>query len=102
MDEQDVLRHLLELEAEASTLVNDAQAEADRRLAEGENQNRRLYDEQYNRETGRLEARYGEKIAGVKEEYKKQLDFYRTGLDSLPVNTEAFVRVVEGFLEKDF
>jgi phage host-nuclease inhibitor protein Gam len=102
MDEQDVLRHLLEVEAEASALVNDAQAEADRRIAEEETQNRRLYDEQYNQETSRLEARYGEKTAEVKEEYKKQLDFYRASLDSLPVNTDAFVRVVEDCLEKDF
>ncbi|MDR1107605.1 MAG: hypothetical protein LBL19_01065 [Spirochaetaceae bacterium] len=102
MDEQDVLRHLLEVEGEASALVNDAQAEADRRIAEGEKQNRRLYDERYNQETSRLEGRYAEKISGVKEEYKKQLDAYRAALDSLPVNTEAFVRVAEGFLEKDF
>jgi vacuolar-type H+-ATPase subunit H len=101
MDEQDVLRHLLEVEAAASALVNDAQAEADQRITEGEKRNRRVYDEQYSQETARLETRYGEKVTRAKEEYKKQLDVYRAGLATLPVNTEAFKRVVEGFLEKD-
>jgi regulator of protease activity HflC (stomatin/prohibitin superfamily) len=101
MDEQDVLRHLLAVEAEASALVDDAQAEADRRVTEGEKQNRLLYDEQYGRETARLEAQYGENIERVKADYKKQLDSYRESLDAMPVNTEAFIRAVESFLEKD-
>ncbi|MDR3166854.1 MAG: hypothetical protein LBT93_02835 [Treponema sp.] len=100
MDEQDVLRHLLEVEAEASTLVDGAQVEADRRITEGEKQNRRLYDERYNQETDRLEVHYREKIAQVKEDYKKQLDRYRESLDAMPVNTEVFIRTVESFLEK--
>jgi vacuolar-type H+-ATPase subunit H len=101
MDEQDVLRHLLTVEAEASALVDDAQVEADRRITEGEKQNRRLYDERYGQETARLEAQYGENIEQVKKDYKKQLDFYRENLDAMPVNTEAFIRAVECFLEKD-
>jgi F0F1-type ATP synthase membrane subunit b/b' len=39
-EDKDVLQHLLHLEAEASALVDDAQAEADRRVSEGEKQNR--------------------------------------------------------------
>ncbi|MDR2758005.1 MAG: hypothetical protein LBB78_01330 [Spirochaetaceae bacterium] len=101
MDEQDVLRHLLEVEAEASALVDNAQAEADRRITEGEKQNRLLYDEQYSRETARLEAQYGEKIVQVKEDYKKQLNSYRDSLDAIPVHTEAFIRLVESFLKQD-
>jgi regulator of protease activity HflC (stomatin/prohibitin superfamily) len=101
MDEQDVLRHLLEVEAEASALVDNAQAEADRRIAEGEKQNRLLYDERYSRETVRLEAQWGEKIAQVKADYKKQLDSYRNSLDATPVHTEDFIRIVENFLKRD-
>jgi regulator of protease activity HflC (stomatin/prohibitin superfamily) len=101
MDEQDVLRHLLEVEAEASALVDNAQAEADRRVAEGEKQNRLVYDEQYSRETDRLEAQYGEKILQVKGDYKKQLDSYRESLDATPVHTEAFIRLVDSFLRQD-
>ncbi|MDR2631119.1 MAG: hypothetical protein LBC60_09370 [Spirochaetaceae bacterium] len=101
MDEQDVLRHLLAVEAEASALVDNAQAEADRRITEGEKQNRLVYDEEYGRETARLEGRYGETIAQIKKDYKKQLDSYRESLDAIPVHTEAFARVVECFLERD-
>ncbi|MFP3088816.1 hypothetical protein LQZ21_00635 [Treponema sp. TIM-1] len=101
MDEQDVLRHLLEVEAEASALVDNAQAEADRRITEGEKQSRRLYDERYGRETDRLEIQYGERILQVKEDYKKQLDSYRESLAALPVHNEAFIRLVESFLCQD-
>ncbi|MDR2068662.1 MAG: hypothetical protein LBP71_02205 [Spirochaetaceae bacterium] len=100
MDEQDVLRHLLEVEAEASALVDNAQAEADRRITEGEKQNRLLYDERYSRETARLEAQYAEKILQVKEDYKKQLDSYRDSLDAIPVHTEVFSRLVENCLRQ--
>jgi vacuolar-type H+-ATPase subunit H len=47
MDDEDIVGHLLKIESEAAALVLDAQAEADRRLAEAEKRSRAAYEQQY-------------------------------------------------------
>ena len=95
MEDHDVLQHLLNLDAKAAALVNDAQAEADRRIAEGEKQNRVRYDEIYTREAEALEASFTRNIAEVKEDYRKQLDLYREHLVTMPQNISAFSSLAE-------
>jgi F0F1-type ATP synthase membrane subunit b/b' len=101
MDEEGVLRHLLEVEAKASTLVDDAQAEADRRIAENERQNRSRYDERYSQEAAELDAAYEKEIAAVKLEYQRQLDEYRESLGAMPVYTDAFSGLVESLFSRE-
>jgi regulator of protease activity HflC (stomatin/prohibitin superfamily) len=96
--EQNILQHLLQVESEAATLVDDAQAEADRRLAEGEKQNRQHYDDRYSREVAELDALFEKEIAAVKEDYRKQLEAYRESLDRMMVNRENFSRLAERLL----
>jgi vacuolar-type H+-ATPase subunit H len=98
MDDKAVLQHLLDLENKAEALVNDAQAEADRRIAEGEKQNRARYDEAYARETETLEASSVQKISAVKEEYRKQLEAYRETLKTQMQDIKAFSSLAEEFL----
>ena len=98
MDDHVVLEHLLELEKQAAVMVNDAQAEAERKIAEREKQNRTRYDETYAREAQTLETSYEQKIAAVKEDYQKQLEDYRNGLESQSVDTKAFSSLAEKFL----
>ena len=98
MDDHEVLRHLLAIENEASALVNDAQAEADRRAAEGEKQNRLRYDEVYSREVAVLENNYVKNLGEVKEKYRQQLEEYRAGLKTMPHNMEAFSSLAEKLL----
>ena len=98
MDDHEVLQHLLNLEAEASALVDDAQAEADRRIGEGEKQNRLRYDDLYAREVEALEASFASEIAAVRENYARQLDAYRESLKSVRLDTETFVSQAEKYL----
>ncbi|MDR1411719.1 MAG: hypothetical protein LBI91_05915 [Spirochaetaceae bacterium] len=99
--DQDVLRHLLDVEAEAQSLVDDAQAEADRRIAEMEKQNRARYEEQYTREAALLDSRYEAGLKAIREEYGKQLDEYRLGLGRREPDYAEFCRLLDGFLGKD-
>ena len=80
MNEHEVLQHLLDLEKEAAALIDDAQAEADRRVSEGEKQNRLKFDEVYSNELKALESSFAEKIAAVNEDYSKQQEQYQEGL----------------------
>jgi hypothetical protein len=99
--DRNLLRHLLDLETEAAALVDDAQAEADRRVAEGEERGRSRYDEAYSAEVAALEAAYTAEIAAVKADYKQQLDVYREGLKAAPVDQAAFSALAERFLIRE-
>ena len=98
MDEHEVLQHLLNLESKAADLVDEAQAEADRRLSEGEKQNRACYDEAYSAEVEELEASYNKNIAAVKEDYRTQLDQYLESLKSITLDKASFSSLAEKLL----
>ena len=98
MDNHDIIQHLLNLEAEAKTLVTGAQNEADGKISEGEKQNRALYNETFTREVKSLENSLTQNAAAVKEDYRKQLEAYRESLKTMNVNMEAFSRMAEKLL----
>jgi F0F1-type ATP synthase membrane subunit b/b' len=93
--EPDVLQHLLQVESQASGLVDEAQAEADRRVAESEKENRARYDERYSREAAKLNGAYETAVLAVKEDYTRQLDAYRESLSAMPVDRAAFSALAE-------
>ena len=98
MDDQEVLQHLLNLESKAAALVTDAQAEADRRVSEGEQQNRAHYDEVYSAEVAELEASYTRNIARVREDYSTQLEEYMESVKSVSLDKAAFSSLAEKLL----
>jgi hypothetical protein len=93
-----ILQHLLGVESEAAVLVDDAQAEADRRIAEGEKECRARYDERHGREAERLDGDYAAAVLAIKEDYRKQLEAYQKGLEDMTVRKDAFAALVEGLL----
>ncbi|MDR1506056.1 MAG: hypothetical protein LBI67_03040 [Treponema sp.] len=86
----DVLQHLLEIETQAAALVDDAQAEADRRVKASENENRERYEEQYRGRVEILEAGYRERIDGVRAEYRVRIDEYWKNLDATELHFADF------------
>ena len=98
MENNEILQHLLEIVSKAATLVDDAQAEADRRVAEAEKQNRARYDEQYAREVETLEEAFSRDIALARENYRKQLEEYHNGLKAQSLDTKAFFSLAEKLL----
>jgi len=98
MENHEILQHLLEIESKAATLVDDAQAEADRRVSEGEKQNRALYDEHYAGEVKALEEAFSRDIALAREDYRRQLEEYHNNLKALRPDTGAFFSLAEKLL----
>jgi regulator of protease activity HflC (stomatin/prohibitin superfamily) len=96
--DRDVLRRLLKVESEAAALVDEAQAEADRRIAEGEKESRSRYEARYGREAERLDGDYAKTILAIKEQYQNQLDAYRESLNAMPVRKDVFFALAEGLL----
>jgi F0F1-type ATP synthase membrane subunit b/b' len=96
-----VLEHLLRVEAEASALVDGAQAEADRRTAQSEKQNRARYEERYSREAAEMEAAYGNEVGNIRKRYEEQLAAYRESLTAITADRNGFKDMVESFLKED-
>jgi vacuolar-type H+-ATPase subunit H len=96
--DHELLQHLLEVEDSAAVLVEDAQAEADRRIAEHENQSRAKYDEAYARGAAALQQHYEKEYETVKTEYQSRLDEYRKSLEAMPVHTDDFCKLAVSLL----
>ena len=90
MDDNNILQHLLEIEDQAATLIDDAQAAADRRIKEAEDQNRVAYDEAYQQLSAELETEYQKAIEAVKKQYDQRLDEYTEELRGIPRQDEKF------------
>jgi vacuolar-type H+-ATPase subunit H len=101
MDEHDVLGHLLQIEAEAAALVDDAQAEADKRIAGDEKRNRLNYDETFSKEAGALDEEYRKETTALREDYQKQLNAYREHISAMQVNETAFFCLLKDLLLKE-
>jgi F0F1-type ATP synthase membrane subunit b/b' len=98
---QELLEHLLKIEAEAAVLVDEAQAEVDHRAGEVERQNRARYEERYSQESAALEAAYHREIEGVKAYYKEELEAYRESLGRIKMDKNRFSALMTDFLTRD-
>ena len=96
-----ILQHLLRLETEASSLVDDAQSEADHRLVEAEKEQRIIFEQSYAAEAEKFQAVFLEETAQVRDNYKRQLDIYRKELEELPADREAFSKLARRLLLED-
>jgi F0F1-type ATP synthase membrane subunit b/b' len=97
---ENILGHLLKIEADAAALVDDAQAEADRRIAESEKQNRSHYDEEYARKAAELDRALEEEINRIHTDYRDQLEAYQKSLDAIPVDQRRFSALLDELLSK--
>jgi vacuolar-type H+-ATPase subunit H len=98
MEDRDVLKQLLKVESSAETLVDEAQAEADRRTAAAEKDARAAYDEAYSRQAAALEQRRLARRAEAGAEYGRLLDAYRDKFAGLSPDYAAFDAILDGCL----
>jgi vacuolar-type H+-ATPase subunit H len=90
MDNDNTLEHLLKIEAEAAALVNDAQAEADRRIHENEEKSRKTYEERFKAEAQMRESALVKEKEKLKEQYQQTLEEYRNGISNAKTDMEKF------------
>jgi len=98
MEDFEILQHLMSLEKEASNLVFDAQTESDKKIAEGDKQNRSRYESSFAKEIELLENMYRDNLSLIREKYNKQLDDYKESLKSQSVNMQDFSVLAERLL----
>jgi len=93
------LEHLLEVEASAAAMVNDAQQEADRRMRENEEKNRITFEERFKAEIHAREESLKLKKEETKIKYQKALDDYRGEISGLNVDEKKFSVLFNSYLE---
>ena len=101
MYNDDVLENILKIEAQASALVKDAQAEADRRIIEAEKINRIHYDESYQKEAEKLENELIDLKNKIKQQYQEELKAYKEKISNLCVNRENFFSLLNELIAGD-
>jgi len=90
MDNEKALEHLLKIEAKAAALVNDAQAEADRRIAENEKKNREIFEQRFSVESQAKETALRKEKDRLKKQYQKELDDYRQEISGIKTDVQRF------------
>lgn len=98
MDNNEVLGHLLEVESKAALLVDEAQAEADRRVTEAEKQNRAAYDERYRAESERLEKESTGAKDSARQRFREELETYKKQVSSVRVDAGRFSALLDSYI----
>jgi vacuolar-type H+-ATPase subunit H len=101
MTDQDVIRHLLEIEEQASGIVKDAETEAGRRVREADRDARTKFEADRAENLAALEADFGRETSLLRETYRHQMDAYRAELDTITPNRQAFSALAAEYLGLD-
>lgn len=93
--ELDAINHLLEVEKNASALINDAQVEADKRLLEARAKYNIEYKTKYDSIAAEMEKEYLKQHDEIEAKYKKEIEDYKASLENKPQNEKAFTDLLE-------
>ncbi len=93
--EIDAINHLLEVEKNASALINDAAQEVDHRLSEARVKYNSEYKARYDQIAASLEAEYQTNHNSIAEKYQKEIDSYKESLAAKAQNYEAFSSLLD-------
>lgn len=93
--ELDAINHLLEVEKNASALINDAQIEADKRIQEARAKYNTEYKTKYDSIAASMESDYQKAHQEIEAKYKKEIEDYKVSLENKPQNQKAFTDLLE-------
>lgn len=101
IDELELINHLLEVEKNASILVEEAKKEADAKKTEATAIFNKEYKSKYDSAMAEKKAEYESKINQINENHQKELQGFKEQLESKPVNKAAFTKLLDSlFFEK--
>lgn len=89
-NEANVISHLLNVEAQASDLVKEAQDEANKRLSSVHAKADSEFKEKFDKIVAELEENYSGKISAVDEAHKKILEEYKASVENAEQNKNEF------------
>lgn len=96
--EMNAINHLLEVEKNASALINEAKIEAEKRVAEVRSKYNSDYKSKYEVIASEMEAAYQTKLEAVSAKYKQEIEDFKKSLTEKNQNEEAFNDLLEKYL----
>jgi F0F1-type ATP synthase membrane subunit b/b' len=97
-EEINVIKHLLAVEKESASLIDDAVKEADSRTTQARNQANSQFKQKYEEIAASLQNEYEHTLENKKSEHAKQMTQFETQLNDSPRNYEEFNKVLNGIL----
>lgn len=94
----DTIKHLLEVEKNASALIDDAKIEAEKRIADAHLKYNSEYKSKYEAVASTLELEYQKNLETITEKYKSEIEEYKKSLENKPQNETAFNALLEKYL----
>ncbi len=96
--ELDAIKHLIEVEKTASSLINDAKTEADKRLSEAHLKYNSQYKEKYDQLVAHLDDEFKKSHDQIEAKYKKELDDYKASIEAKSQDKKSFESLLEKLL----
>ncbi len=96
--EIDTIRHLIEIEKNASILISEAQTEADKRIAVAKAKADSSFREQAARIVAEKEAEYEAKIKEASAKYNDLLSEYKVKIENSLKSIDFFNNIAEKYL----
>ena len=97
-EEINVTKHLLAVEKESSTLIDDAVKEADLRTTQARNQANSQFKQKYEEIAASLQSEFEQTLENKKSEHEKQMTQFEAQLMDSPRNYQAFNKVLDDIL----
>jgi vacuolar-type H+-ATPase subunit H len=99
MPDIDVITHLLEQEERAETMLQESQAESDRRIAKARADAEVDFKSKYEKVISALDADYAAQIAKIESEYSAQSQEYHGRLEALKTDKKTFNILLDNFFD---
>lgn len=96
--ELEEITHLLEVEKQATTLINDAMTEADKRRNEAHLKFNEQFKLKVNELTEKLTAEYNNSIEQIKQNHAKELEDYKKSMEQKEIDQKAFNVLLDNLL----
>lgn len=96
--ELEIINHLLEVEKNASVLIDDAKIEADKRTSEAKAKYNQEYKAKFEVLAAEKDKNYHDKIQELTAAHAAEMEEYKKSVESRPQDTEGFKKLLEKLL----
>ncbi len=93
--ELDTIKHLLDIEKEAATLIDEAKIEADKRILQAKSEYNEKYKSEYDSLTKKMEAECNQAVENINKKYSDELENFKNSLEEKTLNTQEFNKTLE-------
>ncbi len=96
--ELDAIKHLLEIEKQASKMIEDAKIESEKKLSEAKSKFNSEYKEKYDMLVKELEENFNKQKDAIVKKHNEQILSFKNSWQEKQLNVEAFNKYLDKIL----